>query len=73
MAGEFPGLEPNRELMESNEAPTTTEQATSKQGLKKIARRVWNTITPEYLEKLYESLPRRMAAVIASKGAHTKY
>ena len=50
-----------------------TEQATSKQGLKKIARRVWNAITPEYLEKLYESLPRRMAAVIASKGAHTKY
>ena len=50
-----------------------TEQATSKQGLKKIVRRVWNAITPEYLEKLYESLPRRMAAVIASKGAHTKY
>ena len=50
-----------------------TEQATSKQGLKKIARRVWNAITPEYLEKLYESLPRRMAVVIASKGAHTKY
>jgi len=34
---------------------------------------VWRAITPEYLENLYESIPRRMAAVIAAEGCHTKY
>ena len=40
---------------------------------KKVARKVWRQITPEYLEKLYESMPRRMAAVIEAHGGHTKY
>ena len=40
------------------------EKATSMAGL----RKVWNHITPEYLEGLYESMPRRMQAVIAAGG-----
>ena len=39
----------------------------------KNARKVWQQVSPEYLEKLYESLPRRMEAVIAAGGGHTKY
>ena len=42
-------------------------------GLKKIARKVWRQVSAEYLEKLYESLPGRMEAVIAAGGGHTKY
>jgi len=38
-----------------------------------MARMVWKPISQEYLEKLYKSLPQQMAAVIQSKGAHTKY
>ena len=49
------------------------EKATSKMALKKLAIKVWRTITPEYLERLYQSMPRRMAAVIAAHGGHTKY
>ena len=44
----------------------------SKSG-KKWAQKVWKKITPAYLEKLYESLPRRMVAVVAQGGGHTKY
>ena len=49
------------------------ERATSEEGIKKIAQKVWKAVTPEYLRQLYESMPRRMAAVIASQGGHTKY
>ena len=42
-------------------------------GLKKIARKVWRQVSAEYLEKLYESLPKCMEAVIAAGGGHTKY
>ena len=34
------------------------------EGVEKMARMVWNAITPEYLKKLYKLLPQRVAAVI---------
>ena len=40
-----------------------------KEGIKKVARKVWRAIIPEYLNSLYEFMPRRMAAVIAAGGA----
>lgn len=33
----------------------------------------WEDIEPEICEKLLESMPRRLAAVIKAKGGHTKY
>ena len=36
-------------------------------------KKVWRAVPPEYLENLYKSMPRRMAAVIAAGGRHTKY
>ena len=41
--------------------------------LKKIARKVWRSITPQYLKNLYQSMPRRMQAVIDNHRGHTKY
>ena len=35
--------------------------------------KVWRAITPENLNSLYKSLPRRMAAVIAEGESHNKY
>ena len=49
------------------------ERATSIAGLKKIAQKVWRGITPEYLRQLYQSMPRRMQAIINARGAHTRY
>ena len=46
---------------------------TSIAGQKKMARKVWRHVSAEYLEKLYESFLRRMEAVIAAGGGHTKY
>ena len=42
-------------------------------GIIKVAKKVWRAITTEYLENLYESMPRRMAAVKAAGGRLTKY
>ena len=39
----------------------------------KNAKKEWWQVSVKYLEKLYESLPRRMEAVIAAGGGHTKY
>ena len=39
----------------------------------KIARKVWRQVTSAYLETLYESMPRRMQAVVEAQGGHTKY
>ena len=49
------------------------ERPTSADGIKQVCRRVWRDIGPDYLVKLYESMPRRMQAVIDVKGGHTKY
>ena len=40
---------------------------------RKIAQRVWDKVTSDYLEQLYELLPRPMAAVVLAEGGHTKY
>ena len=40
---------------------------------KKIVRMIWRPITPEYIEKLYNSIPQQMAALIQPKGARTNY
>ena len=40
------------------------EQAMSMVGLKKIARKVWKNLNPDYVERLYASLPKWMEAVV---------
>ena len=37
------------------------------------AAEVWNKISPEVCQKLIESMPRRIEAVIKAKGGQTKY
>ena len=48
-------------------------KATSKDNLFDKITQIWNTIPMETLQKLVESMPERIQAVIAAKGAHTKY
>ena len=51
----------------------TYPSQTSMAGLRKIAIRVWNRITLEYLEGLYKSMLRRIHAITAVGGGCTKY
>ena len=39
----------------------------------KMAKNVWGQPSPDYLEKLYESMPRIMQAVVDAQEGHTKY
>ena len=43
-----------------------SEQSTSK----KLLKKVWRGFTPEYLENLYQIMPRRMQAVIDNSGLY---
>ena len=49
------------------------KHATSNAGLKKIARWVWRQVTPQYIQTLYKSMPRRLTAAVQAQGSHTKY
>ena len=41
--------------------------------LRSIVREAWDSITPECLQSLIESMPARCQAVINAQGSHTKY
>ena len=43
----------------------------TKLGIKRIAKKVWNSITPHHLARLFKLLPWWMAAVIQSMRTHT--
>ena len=49
------------------------DRPTSRQTLIDSVFRAWASIRPERIRQLYESLPRRMAAMIRSRGYATKY
>ena len=71
--GNSPDLNPIENLWSQVKHLQREERATSKEGIKKIAKKVWRQVTPEYLESLYQSMPRRMQAVVDVHGGHTKY
>ena len=41
--------------------------------LERIIREQWNAVSAETLQSLADSMPRRLAAVIAAQGGSTKY
>ena len=51
--------------------PSTREGATAI--YIELLKRVWNEQLGDLLQRLVDSMPRRVAAVIAAKGGHTKY
>ena len=67
--GPFPGIYDNSFLRYSRK----TERGSVAEGMKKVMRKVWKGITTQYLQSVYKSMPRRMEAVIAAGGGHTKY
>ena len=68
-----PDLNPIEHLWEYiqcrlNMLPTTTTST-----LWENIRRIWNSIPPDVVTKLVESMPSRLRTVIKAKGGHTKY
>ena len=51
----------------------TKEKQTTINGIKVIVQRIWDKISPQYLSKLFASMPRRIRAVIDANGGPTKY
>lgn len=50
-----------------------TSNAASLLYLEEVAMRVWDEIEIELINRVVDSMPRRLAAVIASNGWYTKY
>ena len=71
--GNSPDFNPIENCWGQMKHALSRERPSSAEGIKKVVKRVWRGITPEYLETLYESMPRRMEACIAAGGGHTKY
>lgn len=51
----------------------TKERPFTRQALIGCIFRAWGDVTQQRLDKLYDTLPRRMAAIIRSRGYPTKY
>ena len=67
-----PDLNPIKNLWLEIKHKQQQERASSIAGLK-IACKVWRQVMPEYLNDLYNSMPRQMEAVIQAEGNHNKY
>ena len=68
-----PDLNPMENLWGLVKRRMSKEQPSTQEELKGAIRRAWNSVTPEDCYHLVSSMPRRIQAVIAAKGAATKY
>lgn len=51
----------------------TASRAHSKTELWRQVEAIWTAIPQDYIQSLYHSMPRRIAALITQRGGHTKY
>lgn len=68
-----PDLNPIEHLWDYLDKKVRERSISSKDDLKVALQDEWSKIPPEYTKKLIESMPRRLEAVIKSKGRQTKY
>lgn len=72
--GNSPDLNPIENLWEIVKKKVADKQPSSIESLKEAIKEVWiKEISAEYCNNLILSMPRRIQAVIKSKGGHTKY
>lgn len=72
--GNSPDMNPIENMWQLMKRKVEAKHPSSIDQLKTIVKQVWvSEITPEYCQKLSESLPQRLAQVIATKGGSTKY
>jgi len=72
--GSSPDLNPIENCWTHVKRQVSNMSPTSLPDLRSKILQVWvNHITPEYCQELIHSMPRRIAAVLANKGGHSKY
>ena len=72
--GNSPDLNPIENLWHVMKNKVADQHPTSIESLTTAIKIVWTQeISPEYCFKLIDSMPRRIAAVIKSRGGPTKY
>lgn len=72
--GSSPDLNPIENLWVLMKEKVAQTNPTSEAELITAIKKVWvENITPGYCERLVRSMPRRIKAVLSSKGQHTKY
>jgi len=54
-------------------ADTPGGKETVKKRLAQVLPLVWETIPEEFFEKLWKSMPDRVAAVLEARGGYTRY
>lgn len=73
----WPSQSPDMNLIESLWAIVDSKipkgRRTSKDEMWQLAKEAWRSVTQREIDSLFESMPRRMKAVIQAKGGHTKY
>lgn len=74
---EWPPQSPDLNIIEAAwehlDREKNKKQPKSKEELWNVLQDAWNNMPQDYLRKLQESLPKRVAAVKRVKGGHTKY
>ena len=66
------GSQSNREYVEWSKKPAATQENNNKIGQKIMVQKVWNIITPEYLQSLYKSMPQPVQATVDAQDSHAK-
>jgi len=68
-----PDLNPIEHVWNILEKNIQERRPKNHQDLERILEEEWRKIRPLDIHNLINSMPRRVAAVIAAKGGHTKY
>jgi len=71
--GQSPDLNPIENLWATIKERVAAEHPTSVTSLQAIIEQVWCSVSIEECQKLCDSMPHRIQAVIHSKGRHSKY
>ena len=71
--GNSPDLNPIENCWGLMKRKISRENPTNINEIKKICKSVWSRLTLDYLDKLFESMPRRMELVIKADGGSIKY
>ena len=66
------GSQSNREYVEWSKKPAATQKNINKIEAEKMVQKVWNIITPEYLQSLYKSMPQPVQATVDTQDSDAK-
>ena len=65
-------LNPKENIWNKAKNPQQHKKTTTKLGQKKMVQKVWNIITPEYLQSLYKSMPQPVQATVDTQDSDAK-